>query len=153
MNTLRQATKTTLFNFNSESYDLKNREVKIYKKELQQNDDLGEIIGVAALYNKTCEEDKEGEVRVCVSFLGPNHDYLIRDFDLSCYDDENTQFGFFTNNFYFVDRIIAAELYKKFAAKHNMPLREHLYSLNSYHIDWIRVEKESFRDFLKNMPT
>ena len=42
---------------------------------------------------------------------------------------------------------------KKFAAKHNMPLREHLYSLNSYHIDWIRVEKESFRDFLKNMPT
>ena len=98
-------------------------------------------------YNKTCKEDKEGEVRVCVSFLGPNHDYLIRDFDLFCCDDENTQFGFFTNNFYFVDRIIAAELYKKFAAKHNMPLREHLYSLNSYHIDWIRVEKESFRDY------
>ena len=121
----------------------KTKEVFIYKENEHKIEDVGNVVGVAVLFSHNEEEiknktDPNYRVGLIKGFVA--HDYLIRRFNCGIFDDDYTKFGFITDKGYFVDRNVAAELYKKFAQDNEIKIhQQHLYSLNSYNVNWGEV--------------
>ena len=121
----------------------KTKEVFIYKENEHKIEDIGNVAGVAVLFSHNEEEIKnkaDPNYRVGLIKGCDAHDYLISRFNCGIFDDDYTKFGFITDKGYFVDRNVAAELYKKFAQDNEIKIhQQYLYSLNSYNVNWGEV--------------
>lgn len=121
---------------------------------------FGRVIGTALYFygkRQLTQEEEEArykgqvfevsqECRLLVAVPGAPHDYLLSYLSnsemqyCSVFDNVDTRYGFFTDKNYFVDRFIAAKLYKEFLKnekrEQDLHKLENVYSLNSYHVNW-----------------
>lgn len=115
--------------------------------------ELGKVIGSAVYYKAKIPKTNQTQHGLAIACPGGPHDYIIRHmFDekrisISLFDDHSTRYGFFAENGYFVDRLVAATLYYEFLTEQGYDQefdrlkKLNVVSLNSYHVNWAIINK------------